>query len=566
MTTPALDLTDEEIAEALDGEQEYFPAPSNPMAVARRLLPRWTHKETGLHSLRHWRGQWMRWERSHWRELAEAELTAEMYRALEHAEFVFTDQRGDESVKPWAPTKGKVSDVLAALAAIVHLSERIDAPSWFDGDRLGRHSGSIVACGNGLLDLTTRRLHEHTPAYFNTVAVPFDYDPGAADPHRWLAFLGELWPDGAELIGLLQEVFGYMLSGRTDLQKIALLVGPSRSGKGTIARVLRGLVGSDNVAGPTLASLGTNFGLSGLLGKSLAIVSDARIAGRDRHLVVERLLTISGEDTIDVDRKYRPVWTGKLGTRMMILSNELPDFGDASGAIANRFRVLRITRSWLGKEDPDLTDRLLAELPGILNWALDGLTRIEAQGRLSEPAASRDEVVTMQELGSPVAAFLRECCTVGQDESVTVDRLWERWKDWCEDNGHAPGTKQIMSRNLAAASAGLRVYRPHGQPRRYSGVALRFPTADEFLAAHAARQAAEEEPPDLDEPPAPIDPDDDEAQLWLDEHITAGRSDPRDQGTWPTRRDGPVGTESGRWSSDPSAGRGAGGSRQTSPG
>src|SRR5262249_25859962 len=125
--------------------------------------------------------------------------------------------------------------------------------------------------------------------------------------------------------------------------------------------------------GPTLASLGTQFGLSPLLGKPLAIVSDARLGGGNVHQVVERLLTVSGEDMIDVDRKFRDPWTGKLPTRFMILSNELPRFGDASGAIAARFIVLQQTRSWLGKEDPHLTGALLGELPGILGWALDGL-------------------------------------------------------------------------------------------------------------------------------------------------------------------------------------------------
>ncbi|MGW5470358.1 hypothetical protein [Streptomyces chartreusis] len=58
------------------------------------------------------------------------------------------------------------------------------------------------------------------------------------------------------------------------------MVGPSRSGKGTIARVLKMLVGKENLAGPTLAGLGTNFGLSTLVGKPLAVISDARLSGQ----------------------------------------------------------------------------------------------------------------------------------------------------------------------------------------------------------------------------------------------------------------------------------------------
>ena len=68
--------------------------------------------------------------------------------------------------------------------------------------------------------------------------MPFDYDADALEPVRWLEFLDELWPDDADSIAALQEFFGYVISGRLDLQKILLLVGPTRGGKGAIARVL----------------------------------------------------------------------------------------------------------------------------------------------------------------------------------------------------------------------------------------------------------------------------------------------------------------------------------------
>jgi putative DNA primase/helicase len=77
-----------------------------------------------------------------------------------------------------------------------------------------------------------------------------------------------------------------------------LLIGPKRGGKGTIARVLRSLLGHNSVAGPTMASLSTAFGLEPLITKSLAVISDARIGGKtDKSAIMERLLSISGEDT-----------------------------------------------------------------------------------------------------------------------------------------------------------------------------------------------------------------------------------------------------------------------------
>src|SRR5262249_12498728 len=151
----------------------------------------------------------------------------------------------------------------------------------------------FVSVANGLLHIHTRKLYDHNPALFNLTAVPFDYEHDVPEPTKWLTFLNELWPDDPESIAALQEFFGYVLSGRTDQHKILLLVGPLRGGKGTIARILKDLVGRGNYAGPTLTSLGANFGLAPLIGKSLAIVSDARLGGTNTRQVVERLLSIS---------------------------------------------------------------------------------------------------------------------------------------------------------------------------------------------------------------------------------------------------------------------------------
>ncbi|MEU6918878.1 DNA primase family protein [Streptomyces olindensis] len=453
---------------------EELPPPSNPLAVARRLLPAW--QRNGRLIVRRWRGSWMRWNGTCWRELDEAQVRKHMYERLEHAVFQAPGKDGETEERDWAPTKPKISNLLDAMSAITLLPTDTDAPTWIDdhGDT-GQDHGPIVACQNGLLRIRDRALLPHTPEFFNHVAVPFPYDPDATAP-TWEGFLAQLWPDDPDSITALQEWFGYVISGRTDQQKILLMVGPSRSGKGTIARVLKSLVGKENLAGPTLAGLGTNFGLSTLVGKPLAVISDARLAGNDNSQVVERLLTISGEDTIDVDRKYREQWTGKLPTRLMILSNELPHFGDSSGVIANRFILLSTRLSWLGKEDPTLTDRLIAEMPGIINWALEGLARLERAGRITEPASSREAITTMRDTASPTSAFIRERCTTGPACTVPVDTLWTVWREWAEDNNVKPGTKQVFGRNLLSVVPQLNRTRPRAPSGEriatYHGIAL----------------------------------------------------------------------------------------------
>lgn len=487
-----------------------FPPPSAPLDVARQLYEDFTRQ--GLQTLLHWRGEFMRWHGSNWSEFDAAELRSHVYHVLGDAEYEHEiTVKGVTATedRPWRPDKRKVANVVEALAAVGHLPSHNDPPSWIAAHSAAETSAAqMISCRNGLLDLSRRVLVGHTPALFNLVSVPFDYQPDPGEPRAWLDFLTTIWPDDPESVALLQEYLGYVLSGRTDMQKMLLLIGPTRSGKGTIARMLTELVGRLHVAGPTMASLGTNFGLSPLLGKPLAIISDARLGDTPAHTVVERLLSITGEDMLTVDRKFRDPWSGKLPTRFVVLSNELPKFRDASGAIANRLLILQMKTTFLGREDRTLDNRLRAELPAILLWALEGLDRLTARGRFTVPDSSRDSATLMMDLASPVSAFVRECCQRGPTESAPVDDVYDAWKHWAEDNGHQSGAKSTFGRNLRSVVPEIKISQPRTDAERvriYAGISLRS-TSNGFLpvppvpddpgplGTGTTRASAEEEP------------------------------------------------------------------------
>jgi putative DNA primase/helicase len=331
-------------------------------------------------------------------------------------------------------------------------------------------AAEIIACANGLVHIPTRRLYPHDPAFFCVNANDFGFDPGAVCAD-WLQFLDDLWPDDPEAVETLQDWSGYALTSDTRQHKILMLVGPKRGGKGTIGRVLTALLGAANVCSPTLSSLGTNFGPWQLVDKQLAIIADARLSGRqDQHIIAERLLSISGEDLQTIDRKYKEPWTGRLAVRFMILTNELPRIADASTALPSRFIILPLSKSFLGKEDHGLTDRLLEELPGILNWALDGWSRLNARGRFVQPKSGNELIQELEDLASPVGTFVRECCSVAPGAQVQCSALFEAWETWCNAQGREhPGTAQSFGRDLRAAVPGLKVIQ---HPRRYEGIRL----------------------------------------------------------------------------------------------
>jgi putative DNA primase/helicase len=422
----------------------------------------------GMSKLASWRGGWMVWRTTHWADVSVADLRQVIYGALNHAVYWHITKAGAE-LKEWSPDKRKVGNVLEALAAVVHLPSEIDPPSWVNSHGPGHSeiasepaeglpeddAAQMISCRNGLLDLTTRTLWSHTPALFNLIAVPLDYDPQGGQPTEWLRFLRSVWGDDEASIALLQEFFGYVLSGRLDMQKALLLVGPIRSGKGTVERVLTALMGG-NIASPTLAGLNTNFGLAPLIGKPLAFVTDARLGNTPSHIVVERLLSITGEDWLTIDRKYREPWTGKLPCRFVILSNELPKFRDSSGAIATRLLILQMTESFLGREDHELDAKLREELGPILLWALEGLDRLTRNGRFTEPDSSRDAAALMMDLASPVSAFVRERCVRDPDAWVSRDDMYVAWCAWAEANGHQRTAKSTFGRDLRSVVPGVK--------------------------------------------------------------------------------------------------------------
>lgn len=324
------------------------------------------------------------------------------------------------------------------------------APAWTHPTADDPPPVSLIAVQNGLLDLRDSTLYPPTPRFFVTTASNAAWDPKAPPPATWLAFLDSLWGADTEAIRGLQQMFGYFLTTDTSYQKLFALIGPPRSGKGTIARILKALLGDDAVVNPTLKSLaGERFGLAPIVGKTLAVIGDARLGGpTDQSYVVEVLLSLSGEDSLSVDRKNRDAINVRPVCRVLLLSNELPRLYDTSGALASRFVILCLSKSFLGSEDTQLERKLLAELSGILRWAVEGLEDLSEQGKFARPASSDEAFAHLREISSPHSVFFEECCEFSAAEKTDVDDLYARFKTWCEASGREPENKQMFGRNL----------------------------------------------------------------------------------------------------------------------
>jgi len=435
------------------------------------------------------REEWYEFDQYAYQRLQASEIGARLAKSIKaefdrHAATLAAADPGKPPPRAKKVTTRIASDAMRALEALSLLAGRIDQPAWLGDDSPPPWpAAECIVTRSGIVHIPsvgtdTRHIIPCTPALFSTNAMPYGYDGDAGCP-EWCAFLQSLLSDDPASIDTLQEWFGLCLVPDTRHHKLLMLIGPPRSGKGTIARVLRGMIGTPNLCSPTLSSLAGPFGLWPLVGKLVALIADARLSGRtDAVAVVERLLSISGEDPQDVARKNLPTLAGvRLPVRFLIMTNELPNMRDASGALLTRVILLKLTRTFLGREDRTLGDRLLQELPGVLNWSIRGLQRLQARGYFMQPASGRELLDDLQDMASPITAFIEDRCFLGPEYSVSVDDLFAGWKAWCEQHGRDhPGTQQTFGRDLRAARPEITVSQRRlslaSRERFYVGIGL----------------------------------------------------------------------------------------------
>lgn len=418
--------------------------------------------------LMHHQRTWYVWNGRAYREVSREDLNARLYSYLAPA--VTYNAKGE--IVKFNPDESRVNKVRHALESVSHLDDERTPPCWTPPANASDPqppSHEIVACRNGLLHLPTGDWLGPRPDFYSLTSLGVAYNPDAPEPKRWLAFLDQLWPDDRHSIQLLQEWFGLTLVPDTSFQKLLFVIGPRRSGKGTIARVMSELHGGEhNCAWLSMNDLVSRFGLHPLLAKSVAIMPDVRISPKlDQSEAVEKILRITGEDSLQIDRKNLPVIHGQIGARFMLMSNLPPRLSDAGAAFVSRVLALRMEQSFLGNEDRDLKRKLIGEmrgskrvggeLPGILLWAIEGWRRLVERGHFVQPETAREIVEDMAELSTPVVGFVRSSCMIGNPEDwVHGDTLFDAWRSWCETEGReAVGEKSTFVRNLRAAYPSL---------------------------------------------------------------------------------------------------------------
>jgi P4 family phage/plasmid primase-like protien len=302
---------------------------------------------------------------------------------------------------------------------------------WIDPPPNAPDPEDIIIFRNGLLNLKTMELIPHSAAFFVTAAPDYDYDPAATCPN-FETFLGQVLAESFH--PTLQEAMGLTFTTETKYHVMVQLIGATRGGKGTILRVLEKMVGKDNAGSTSMDSLSSEFGLEGLENARLIIIPDAKDARGGRNRATERMLMVSGGDAVPINRKNASHLRRPIPAKIWMAANKHLSFLDDASALAARSLVFQFNNSFLGKEDRNLDARLASELPGIANWAIRGLKRLQRQGRFTVGAAGRAAAEELAMSNSPIQRFIRDHIRVTEGASaadcIPTDELFEGYRVW----------------------------------------------------------------------------------------------------------------------------------------
>lgn len=306
----------------------------------------------------------------------------------------------------------------------------------------------VLNVENGTLDLETGRLRPHDRADLLTKRAPVQWDP-AADCPVFLAYLDRVFASDADLIAFVQRAVGYTLCGRTDEQVLFFLYGLGANGKTVLLELLLHLL-SDYGAKADFSTFvsgrqGTRNDLAALVGVRFVAASEA---GETRRLDEATVKAITGGDSITARFLFQENFTYRPVLKLWLAANAKPQIQSTGEAWWRRIRLIpfKITIPEADR-DPRLLERLIAELPGILNWAVEGCLAWQRDG-LGHAEAVTVATNTYREESDVLAGFLAQECTVADTARAQSSWLFKAYREWAERSSEKPLSQTAFSLRL----------------------------------------------------------------------------------------------------------------------
>lgn len=338
---------------------------------------------------------------------------------------------------PQAAALAKWAGISAAEGrrnAMLNLAKS-ELPIAITHDQLNR-GDYLLNVQNGTLNLETETLQPHNPDDLLTYVLPVDYDPAATCP-TWDAFISRITGGDTDMAAYLARAVGYTLTGSTSEQCLFFLYGMGANGKSTFIETVSTLMGAlAHKARAQVLMLSERDRIpneiAALNGKRLVVSSELVDGNRLNEGLVKDL---TGGDTMSARFLYGEVFHFKPTFKLWLYGNHKPTITGTDDGIWRRVRLIPFdVQIPPAERDPQLGRKLIAELPGILTWAVRGWQDYQAHG-LQTPSKVQQATGSYRAESDILGQFIGDRCILQAGLTAEAGALYAAYKEWAEENG-----------------------------------------------------------------------------------------------------------------------------------
>lgn len=382
---------------------------------------------------------WYSWTGVFWRRASEVEiehLAKETVRALVQE---IEDHPEPAEFFKWCATSQQAK-MVGNMVRLAQSDPRVMVPA----AELDKHAHLLCAT-NGVIDLRTGELLPPDPELRMTCTTGCDYEP-KAKATVWERTVAEVFSEDQDTVDFFQRLIGYSACGDPTQDVMVIPYGNGSNGKSTVLGTIRQVFGGYAKAAEasSFVSDGRGGANAGGAREDLLRLKGARFVyanepDENSELREGAVKSMTGGDAITARGLYSKHTMEILPTWVVFMpTNHRPIVKGSDNGIWRRLLLLPFTRNFEAdktvKKDPNRVAKLQAEMPGILNWIVQGAIQYKAMG-LAPAGSVKKAVADYRNDMDLLADWIAECCEVGPEFEEEVATLWSSWEEYAKNNG-----------------------------------------------------------------------------------------------------------------------------------